>query len=99
MKNEKTVIREIAREVMDIADQHGYGLGECGWYFNLCALEKIEDCNGLLDYDTPYDAIPKDPKDRCTGDHAAHLKLAEHLAREADDMAEKLQELGINSFN
>lgn len=94
----KTVLR-LARDIMDFADRRCYGLGECKWNLYKNALDEIEDCDAYIGFDEAYDTIPSNKEDRCTGDHAKHLKEAKELARDAYELAVKLEDMGVRSFN
>lgn len=96
---EKQTIRELARNIMAYADRKDYGLGECRWDLNRDALDTIEECDGYVRFDEPYDVVQADPQARCSGDHAKHLKLAKHLAGEAYELACTLQDQGVTTFN
>lgn len=88
------IVRELARDVLDYADRKDYGLGECMWNLNHFALETVENCDAYMGFDDAYDKKDHD----CTGDHAAHLKLAKQRARDAYAFACELQNRGVRTF-
>lgn len=91
-------VRKLASDIMDFADRRGYGLGECRWNLNKNALDMIEECDAYIGFDDAYDSTPKEENDRCTGDHAAHIKAAKKLASEAYDLACTLDDMGVTNF-
>ena len=97
MKSEKQIIKELARDIMDLSDRKGWGLGECWWNLNRNALDEIEECDAYIGLEQSYDT--KEPEEKCTGSHAEHLKLAKHYASEAYEMASQLEDMGIHSIN
>lgn len=95
--NDKTIVKNLAREVMHFADKRSYGLGECRWNLNKWALDEIKACNAYVGFDDAYDAkLTGD--DACTGDHEVHLKQAKSLANEVYNLACELSDLGVTTF-
>lgn len=95
------VVRELARSIMDYADRKDYGLGECRYELNKEALDKIEECDAYIGFNS-YDTLPLLDEDKCSAGeeaHQTHIKDARSLANAAYQFACDLEGKGIRSFS
>jgi len=99
--NLKNKIKELAGDVMDYADRKGYGLGECGYYFEVWAFDMIQDeYDAALEYtiDTG-EGIDWKERTRLKEEQPEIFAKWRELADGAEEMADKLQEMGISRIS
>ena len=99
--NKKQEIKTLARNVMDRADRRGYGLGECGYYFEAWGFDVIQEhYDEALEYDIDTgDGIDWKERKRFQAEQPKLYEEWREIVNKAEEMADQLQEMGINSFN
>ena len=96
--NIKQKTKELARDVLDHADRRGYGLGECGYYFEVWAWDMMQDeHDAALDYDIDNgDGINWQERTRLKNEQPELFAQWRELVDGAESIADTLQEMGIN---
>jgi hypothetical protein len=98
MKNNSNALK-IAREVMDLARRRGYGLGECGFYFESYAWDVIEEKYDDIEYDMyDLDDMNRAERARLKEERPEIFREWLKLTSEAEEIAEKMEELGVIAF-
>lgn len=104
--NTKKIIRDVASHVMSISERRGYGLGECGYYFETLGFEALIDAadeqlsEKLCGYEIDTgDGINWGEQKRLQAEEPEAYKVWREIVTGAKNMADTLDEMGITRIN
>ena len=97
----KNNIRTLARNVMQKANRRGYGLGECGYYFETYGWDMIQEKHDVANGYNMYDdeRINWAEKTRLKEEQPEIFKEWRELVSGAQELAYKLEGFGVSEFN
>lgn len=97
---QKKWVSDVCKDVLRLANNRCYGLGECGYYFLEYAWEEIQP----LDYELldSYELFKDDSQNysevmRLKAEQPEYYRAWQGLADKAEEMANQLDDMGLAS--